>query len=223
MRPFGSIALVLALAAPAQAQLPDLTYNAFSASFTSTDLDHATDDADSFTVGASYEISDTLHLWGRVDRTALDEAIEIPFLAPGVSGVPRIETKVRSLGLAAGAGVHRDLTDSLSGYARLGIAYADSDARVSASGVTFDGTAAIFESDSFGASDSSTDLVGLAGLRYKAAERVELFGGLSQVGGDSTGGHAGVEFRLENGWGVQLAGVVGEDSQGLLLGVVRRF
>lgn len=222
MRHFGSIALVLALAAPAQAQLPDFTYNAFSASFARTDLDHATDDADSFTVGASYEISDTFHLWGRIDRTALDEAIELPFFAPSASDFPRIETKVRSLGLAAGAGVHRDLTDTLSGYARLGIAYADSDAEVSASGVAFDGAAVIFE-DSVTASDSSTDLVVLAGLRYNAAERVELFGGISQVGGDSTGGHAGVEFRLENGWGVQLAGVVGEDSQGLSLGVVRRF
>lgn len=36
----------------------------------------------------------------------------------------------------------------------------------------------IFEGDSFKASDSSTDLVATAGLRYKAAERVELFGGL---------------------------------------------
>ena len=65
MRHFSIIALVLALAAPAQAQLPDFTYNAFSASFTRTDLDDVTDDADSFTVAGSYEISDTLHLWGR--------------------------------------------------------------------------------------------------------------------------------------------------------------
>ena len=223
MRHFSIIALVLALAAPAQAQRADFTYNAFSASFTRTDLDDVTDDADSFTVAGSYEISDTLHLWGRVDRTMLDEAIEFPFIVPDVVDLPRIETKGRSLGLAAGAGVHRDLTDNLSGYARLGIAYADSDVEVSASGAAFEGTAVIFEGDSFKASDSSTDLVVTAGLRYNAAERVELFGGLSQVGGDSTAGHGGVEFRLANGWGMQFVGVLGEDSQGLSLGVVRRF
>ncbi|MCY4011644.1 MAG: outer membrane beta-barrel protein [Gammaproteobacteria bacterium] len=223
MRHFSSIALVLALAAPAQAQRPDFTYNAFSASFTRTDLDHVTDDADSFTVAGSYETSDTFHLWGRVDRTALDEDIDLPFLAPGVGDLPRIETKARSLGLAAGAGVHRDLTSNLSGYARLGIAYADSDVEVSASEVAFEGGVVVFEGDSLTASDSSTDLVALAGLRYNAAERLELFGGISQVGGDSTNGHAGVEFRFANGWGAQLAGVVGEDSQGVSLGVVRRF
>ena len=45
-----------------------------------------------------------------------------------------------------------------------------------------------------------------------------MFGGLSQVGGDSTAGHGGVEFRLANGWGMQFVGVLGEDSQGLSLG-----
>ncbi len=223
MRHFSIIALVLALAAPAQAQIPDLTYNAFSATFTRSDIDDVTDDADSFTVAASYEISDTLHLWGRADRTTLDEAFEFPFATPDAVGFPRIETKVRSLGLAAGAGVHRDLADNLSGYARLGIAYADSDVKVSATGMAFEGAPVTFEGDSFTASDSTTDLVVSAGLRYNAAERVELFGGLSQVGGDSTSGHAGVEFRLADGWGMQLTGVFGEDSQGLSLGVVRRF
>lgn len=43
------------------------------------------------------------------------------------------------------------------------------------------------------------------------------------MGGDSTSGHAGVEFRLANGWGMQFTGVAAEDSQGISLGVVRRF
>ena len=236
MRHFNGIALVLALAAPAQAQLPDLTYNALSASFTRTDLDHATRNADSFTVASSYEISDAFHLWSQLDRTTLDQTIESPFstadvivaepadIRPiGTFDFPPIEAKVRSLGLGAGAGVHHDLTDNLSGYARLGVVYADSEVEVSAFETAFEGPGVTFEGDSPTMSESSTDLILSAGLRYNAAHRVELFGGISQVGGDSTGGHAGAEFRIANGWGMQLVAVLGENSQGLSLGVLRRF
>ena len=62
-----------------------------------------------------------------------------------------------------------------------------------------------------------------AGLRFNAAERVELFGGLSQVGDEDTAAHAGVEFRLGGGWGVQLVGLAGENATGLSAGVVWRF
>ena len=229
MRHFINIALVLAFSAPAQAQLPDLTYNAFSAGFTRTDVDHATEDADSFTVGSSYEIGETFHLWGQLDRTTLDQAIGIPFSTddviedyPGI-GFPPVETKVRSLGLAVGGGFHNDLTDSLSGYARLGFVYADTEVEVSTFGTVFEGTGVSFGGDGAAITESSTDFILSAGLRYNAADRVELFGGLSQVGGDSTTGHAGVEFWIANGWGAQLAGVLGDNSQGFSLGVVRRF
>ena len=229
MRHFINIALVLAFSAPAQAQLPDLTYNAFSAAFTRTDVDHATEDADSITVGSSYEISETFHLWGQLDRTTLDQAIEFPFSTddivvehPGI-GFPPIETKVRSLGLAVGGGFHNDLTDSLSGYARLGFVYADTEVEVSTFGTVFEGTGATFGGDGLTTTESSTDFVLSAGLRYKAVDWLELFGGLSQVGEDSTTGHAGVEFWIANGWGAQLAGVLGDNSQGFSLGVVRRF
>lgn len=62
-----------------------------------------------------------------------------------------------------------------------------------------------------------------AGVRYNGAERVELFGGISRVGGEDTSAHAGVEFRLGGGWGVQFAGVTGENSQGVSARVVWRF
>lgn len=231
MRHFINIALVLAFSAPAQAQLPNLTYNAFSAGFTRTDVDHATEDADSLTVGLSYEISETFHLWGQLDRTTLDHVIEFPFFTddviedyPGI-GFPPVETKVRSLGLAVGGGFHNDLTDSLSGYARLGFVYADTDTEVGVSTfeTVFEDTGVSFGGGGVTMTDSSTDFVLSAGLRYKAADWLELFGGLSQVGGDSTTGHAGVEFWIANGWGAQLAGVLGDNSQGISLGVVRRF
>ncbi|MDE0450475.1 MAG: outer membrane beta-barrel protein [Gammaproteobacteria bacterium] len=229
MRHFINIALVLAFSAAAQAQLPDLTYNAFSAGFTRTDVDHATEDADSLTVGLSYEINETFHLWGQLDRTTLDQAIEFPFFTddvvvdhPGI-GLPPVETKVRSLGLAVGGGFHNDLTDSLSGYARLGFVYADTEVEVSTFGTVFEGTGVTFGGDGLTTTESSTDFVLSAGLRYKAVDWLDLFGGLSQVGEDSTTGHAGAEFWIANGWGAQLAGVLGDNSQGFSLGVVRRF
>lgn len=47
--------------------------------------------------------------------------------------------------------------------------------------------------------ETSTDVVMSAGPRFNTAERVELFCGLSQVGGEGTAAHAGVGFRV-GGW-----------------------
>lgn len=220
MRHISIFVLALALAAPAWAQTPDFSYDAFSARFTRTDLNDVTDDADGFTVAASYEVSDMFHLWGRLERTTFDQAMSFP-TDGDVVDIARVELKLRSLGLAAGTGIHRDLTDDLSAYARFGFAYSETEGEASVS--DFDGFPVTFEGGPITTSDSNTEIVWLAGVRYDVAERMELFGGVSQTGGGSSGGHAGIEFRVANGWGAQVVGVVDEDSKGLSLGVVRRF
>ena len=246
MRAFGIIlALALTTSAAAQGVLPDITYKGISAGYMRTDLDGTGEDADSLTWRATYELSDRFHLWGSIDRTTFDETVafpkfapsdfgDVPFLPPDseilVLDIPPLDVSVRSVAVAAGAGVHHDLTDRLSGYARLGFVYADNEIETNGfelsyppGGDPFGGGEVILLETADRVDETSTDLVMSAGLRFNAAERVELFGGLSQVDGEDTAAHAGVEFRLGGGWGVQLAGVTADDSQGVSASVVWRF
>ncbi|MXY58307.1 MAG: outer membrane beta-barrel protein [Gammaproteobacteria bacterium] len=238
------LALALTASATAQGGLPDITYDGVSAGYTRTDLDGAGEDANSFTWSASYELSDRFHLWGSIDRTTYEETIAVPQIVPSDFGdlpfppdfefplleIPPLEVSVRTMGVAAGAGVHGDLTDRLSGHARIGFGYANTEIESSGFDLAFPpglnpigiGQVQLIETPDR-VDETSTDLVMSAGLRFNAAERVELFGGISQVGGDDTAAHAGVEFRLGAGWGVQLAGITGENSQGLSANVVWRF
>lgn len=246
MRSSGIIsALALTASVTAQGGLPDITYDGVSAGYTRTDLDGAGEDANSFTWGTTYELSDRFHLWGSIERTTYEGTIavppivpsdfgEAPFLPPeieiAVLEIPPLEVTVRTMAVAAGVGVHRDLTDRLSGHARIGFGYANTELESSGFELAFPpglnpigiGPVQLIESPSR-EDETSTDLVMSAGLRFNAAERVELFGGISQVGGEDTAAHAGVEFRLGAGWGVQLAGITGENSQGLSASVVWRF
>ena len=237
--------LALTASVTAQAGLPDITYNGVSASYTRTDLDGAGEDANSFTWNATYELSDRFHLWGSIDRTTFEETIAIPEVTQSDFGdlsslppdfeipmfdIPPLDFSVRSMAVAAGAGVHRGLTNRLTGHARIGVAYANTEIESSGFELTLPpeldpfgvGPVSLIESPDR-TDESSIDLVMSAGLRFNAAERVELFGGITQVGGDDTAAHAGVEFRLGGGWGVQLTGVTGENSQGVSASVVWRF
>ena len=243
MRAFGIIlALALTTGAAAQGGLPDITYKGVSAGYTRTDLDGTGEDANSLSWRATYELSDRFHLWGSIDRTTFEETVAIPeivvsdfgdgaFLPPDFEisslDIPPFEVSVRSVAVAAGAGVHHDLTDRLSGYARIGFVFADNEIESSGlfppGGDPFGGGELQLIETNDRTDETSTDMVMSAGLRFNAAERVELFGGISQVDGEDIAGHAGVEFRLGGGWGVQLAGVTGESSQGLSASVVWRF
>ena len=127
------LAVALTSSATAQGGLPDMTYNDVSAGYTRTDLDGTGEDASSYTWSATYEFGDRFHLWGSIDRTTFEETIEVPEFVPPDFGdmsflppelevllfdIPPLEVSVRTLALAAGAGVHGDLTERLSGYAR---------------------------------------------------------------------------------------------------------
>ncbi|MDE0039584.1 MAG: outer membrane beta-barrel protein [Gammaproteobacteria bacterium] len=228
------LALALATTATAQGALPDITYNGVAAGHTRTDLDHAGEDANSLTWSATSEVGDHVHLWGSIDRTRFEETIPVAeIVQPGFEipllDIAPFEVSVRTVTVAAGAGVHHDLSDRLSGHARIGFAYSDSEIRTSGFELTLPpgadpfgvGQVPLIESPDV--DETSTDLVVSAGLRFAAADRVELFGGVSQVGGEDTAAHAGVEFRLGGRWGVQLAGVRGENSQGVSARVVWRF
>ena len=246
MRAFGIIlALALTTGASAQGRLPDIAYNGVSAGYTRTDLDGTSQDADSFSWGATYEVSDLFHVWGSIDRTTFEETIafaeifptdfgDVPFLGPDFEiltlDIPPLEVSVRTVAVVAGAGVHHDLTDRLSGYARIGFAYADSEIETGGfelitpvGGDPFGVGDVLYIESADRVDETTTDVVMSAGLRFNAAERVELFGGLSQVGDEDTAAHAGVEFRLGGGWGVQLVGLTGENATGLSAGVVWRF
>lgn len=246
MRAFGIIlALALTTSAAAQGGLPDITYKGVSAGYMRTDLDGTREDADSVSWRATYELSDRFHLWGSIDRTTFEETIpapefvafdfgDVPALPPDFEipslDIPPVDVSVRSVAVAAGAGVHHGLTDRLSGYARLGLVHANNDIKTNGfevryppGGDPFGGGEVLLLETADRTDETSTDFVVSAGLRFNAADRVELFGGVSQVDGEDIAAHAGVEFRLGGGWGVQLAGVTGEDSQGLSASVVWRF
>ena len=238
-------ALALATTAAAQGGYADITYDDVSASYTRTDLDDAGENANSLTWSATYEVGDRFHVWGSIDRTTFEETIsvaeivqsesnDLALLPPGFDisllDISPLEVSVRTVTVAAGVGVHHDLTNRLSGHARVGFAYADSELESSGFELTLpagadpSGVGQIQLIDSPDRADeTSTDLVVSAGLRFAAADRVEFFSGISQVGGEDTAAHAGVEFRLGGGWGVQLAGVRGENSQGVSARAVWRF
>ncbi|MCY3839841.1 MAG: hypothetical protein OXH09_14500 [Gammaproteobacteria bacterium] len=201
------------------------------------DIDNASGDSDSYTLFGSYEISGFLHLWGWIDRTAFDDLREVPIRFTGLdipAGFPSTIKSMFEYRLATasgGVGVHRDLTAGLSGYARLGVAHTESEIEAKLNAASFAGLFApdlpavegpLVENTRDTLEETDTDLVVSAGLRYAAVERVELFGGVSQTGGD-TAAHAGVELRLGGGWGVQFAGAAAEDAQGVSVCVVWRF
>ena len=87
MRAFGIIlALALTTGASAQGRLPDIAYNGVSAGYTRTDLDGTSQDADSFSWGATYEVSDLVHVCGSIDRTTFEETIVFPEIFPSDFG-----------------------------------------------------------------------------------------------------------------------------------------
>ena len=225
--------------------LPDITYKGVWAGYTRTDLDGTGEDANSLSWRTTYQLSDRIHLWGSIDRTTFEDPVTLPEFGPSDFGdvpflpptskillldLPALDVSVRSVTVAGGAGVHHDLTDRLSVHARLGFVPANKEIETSGFELRFplggdpfgDGEVLLLE-NAERTDETSTDLVMSAGLRFNATERVELFGGLSHVDGEDTAAHADIEFRLGSGWGIQLAGVTGENSQGPSASVIWRF
>lgn len=225
-----ALALAVALATGAQAQLPDITYDGITASYTRVNIDDADEDADAFTLSGTFEIGGNFHVWGWIERTAFDQAydvrkiVELPAAVPAELKIPPLEMTVRTLAAGAGAGAHYGLTDRLSAYARLGVVYTDIEIEGRSFEVQLPSSGNPARIENIGTvNETSTDPALSAGLRFRASERVELFAGASQVDFEDGTAHAGVEFRLGGGLGLQLAGVLGENSKGLSARAVWRF
>ena len=210
--------LALALATDAahagSAPLPGLTYDSFALSYTRTRLerDRASDYAESFTLSGSLELADRLHVWGWFDKFDGDYSLDLRNPDGSVDilqSSPAVDATLDGFAVAAGFGMHHDVADRVSAYARVGLVRAESDVEIALSPIQ-------------PPSDDSTDPIYATGLRFNAGPRWELFGGISHADGDSAG-HAGAEFRIGDGWGTQFATILGEDATGLSVCVVRRF
>lgn len=114
--------------------------------------------------------------------------------------------KVKSQAGYIGVGVDQTLSQRSSLYATLVINHVDGK----------------IESRNYEVSTDETDLVTNLGLRTSITKHVELFTGLSFVESESSG-HIGFEFQIREGWGIQLVATKGDEWQGAVVGLVKRF
>lgn len=187
------------------AQLPDLTYNRAGVSYVHSDVDEINENSNGLFVNGSVELGDHFHVWGVAGRTWF--AYTLP--APGIQPVNvDFEAWLGALGL----GVHHDLSDRVNAYAEIGISSVDSNAKLSLP----------FPVEGDSPDDSSVTSSLEVGVRVAAARHLELFAAVGHRD-DTTSTHVGIEIPFTKEWAARVVAVLSDESDGIGVGVVRRF